>query len=133
MAAVSTTVHSEAARVVAGRISVEIAAQPFSLTIRRDDRSVLRGIGAWAAGGVIRDRSLALTEGVGGEAVVAAPLERIPVWVRAGAMVLTHPADHVAAGLGDVAEADRPLVATLWGEPRCGRALARMADGTRVG
>ena len=33
------------------------------------------------------------------------------------------------AGLG---EGDAPLHATLWGEPRCGRALARLADGTVV-
>ena len=54
---------------------------------------------------------------------------RIPVWVRAGAIVVTHPADAVRAGLG---EGDAPLHATLWGEPRCGRALARLADGTVV-
>ena len=57
---------------------------------------------------------------------------RIPVWVRAGAIVVTYPAAHVARGLGDTPEAERPLVATLWGEPRCGRALARLADGTRI-
>ena len=50
----------------------------------------------------------------------------------AGALVVTYPAEHVARGLGDTPEAERPLVATLWGEPRCGRALARLADGTRI-
>jgi alpha-glucosidase (family GH31 glycosyl hydrolase) len=68
----------------------------------------------------------------GGEAVVPAPLERIPVWVRAGAIVVTYPAEHVTSGLGDVPEGDRPLVATLWGEPRGGRAGARLADGGRI-
>ena len=68
----------------------------------------------------------------GEELFVDAPLERIPVWVRSGSVVVTYPPEHVAAGLGDVAEADRPLVATLWGEPRLGRATARLADGTRV-
>jgi alpha-glucosidase (family GH31 glycosyl hydrolase) len=68
----------------------------------------------------------------GGETVTAAPLERIPVWARAGSIVVTYPAEHVAAGLGDVAERDRPLVATLWGAPACGRAVARLADGTRI-
>ena len=38
----------------------------------------------------------------------------------------------MAAGLGDVAERERPLEATLWGEPPCGRARARLADGTVV-
>jgi hypothetical protein len=69
----------------------------------------------------------------GGVVEAPAPLHAIPVWVRAGALVVTHPAEHVARGLGDTPEAERPLVATLWGEPRCGRALARLADGTRIG
>jgi alpha-glucosidase (family GH31 glycosyl hydrolase) len=69
----------------------------------------------------------------GHEVVAPAPLDAIPVWVREGAIVVTHPAEHVAAGLGDVAESDRPLVATLWGEPRLGRAFARLADGTTIG
>jgi alpha-glucosidase (family GH31 glycosyl hydrolase) len=68
----------------------------------------------------------------GVEVTVSAPLHTIPVWVRNGAIVLSYPADHVAAGLGDTPEAQRPLVATLWGRPSAGRALARMADGTRV-
>jgi alpha-D-xyloside xylohydrolase len=68
----------------------------------------------------------------GGETVVDAPLELIPVWVRAGSIVVTYPASHVARGLGDVSESSRPLVATLWGEPRLGRTGARLADGTRI-
>lgn len=61
-----------------------------------------------------------------------AALDRIPVWVRRGALVPTYPSAHVAGGLGDVHERDRPLEATLWGEPRLGRASARLADGTTV-
>jgi alpha-glucosidase (family GH31 glycosyl hydrolase) len=68
----------------------------------------------------------------GGEMTVEAPLERIPAWVRAGSIVVTYPADHVARGLGDTPEGERPLEATLWGIPRDGRALARLADGTRI-
>ena len=68
----------------------------------------------------------------GREVVATAPLGRIPVWVRAGSLVVTYPADHVAAGLGDTPEEERPLEATLWGEPPLGRASARLADGTRV-
>ena len=68
----------------------------------------------------------------GGEVVAPAPVSQIPVWVRAGAIVVTYPADHVAAGLGDTPESDRPLVATLWGSPACGRASARLADGLRI-
>jgi alpha-glucosidase (family GH31 glycosyl hydrolase) len=69
----------------------------------------------------------------GDDLVVSAPVERIPVWVRAGSIVVTHPAEHVAAGLGDVPERERPLVATLWGTPAMGRTAARLADGTRIG
>ncbi len=69
----------------------------------------------------------------GGETILAdAPRERIPVWVREGSMLLTHPAGAVASGLGLDGEADRPLEATLWGRPRLGHAAARLADGTKV-
>ena len=64
----------------------------------------------------------------GSEIVVEAPLERIPVWVRAGSIVVTYPPEHVATGLGDTPESERPLIATLWGEPRLGHAAARLAD-----
>jgi alpha-glucosidase (family GH31 glycosyl hydrolase) len=69
----------------------------------------------------------------GGEVVVEAPLERIPVWVRAGSIVVTYQASHVARGLGDALEAERPLVATLWGVPRLGSTAVRLAEGTRIG
>jgi alpha-glucosidase (family GH31 glycosyl hydrolase) len=68
----------------------------------------------------------------GGTVRAPAPLDRIPVWVRRGALVVTYPAEHVARGLGDTPEAERPLEATLWGEPPCGRASTRLADGTVV-
>jgi alpha-glucosidase (family GH31 glycosyl hydrolase) len=63
------------------------------------------------------------------EVSAPAPLHAIPVWVRNGAIVVTHPAHEVRQGLG---EGDGALHATLWGSPRCGRALARLADGTVV-
>lgn len=75
----------------------------------------------------------------GGEVIVDAPLERIPVWVRAGSIVVTYPASHVAEGLGDMPESERPLVATLWGVPRLGQTAARLptavgsAGATAVG
>ncbi len=68
----------------------------------------------------------------GGEVVAPAPLHQIPVWVRAGAIIVTYPAAAVASGLGDVPDADRPLVATLWGTPALGHAAVRLADGTRI-
>ena len=69
----------------------------------------------------------------GGEVTVQAPLARIPVWVRAGSIIVTYPAEHVASGLGDVEESQRPLEATLWGAPRLGAATVGLADGTRIG
>jgi alpha-glucosidase (family GH31 glycosyl hydrolase) len=72
-----------------------------------------------------------LVEG-GGEVIAPAPVGQIPVWVRAGSIVVTHPAEHVTAGLGDTPESERPLVATLWGRPPLGRASARLADDLRV-
>jgi hypothetical protein len=69
----------------------------------------------------------------GRDVTTDAPLERIPVWIRRGAIVVTYPADHVSQGLGFHADGDRPLEATLWGRPpRCGRSKARLADGTAV-
>ena len=68
----------------------------------------------------------------GGTVRAAAPLDRIPVWVRAGSIVVTHQIEHVRRGLGDADESKRPLEATLWGEPRLGHAAARLADGTRI-
>jgi hypothetical protein len=73
-------------------------------------------------------------EGVRGghEVIATTPLERIPVWVRQGSIVATYPADHIASGLGDVPERERPLEATLWGRPRLGRTATRLADGTLI-
>ena len=68
----------------------------------------------------------------GGTVLAAAPIEHTPVWVRRGALIVTYPAAHVATGLNDVPERERPLEATLWGEPPSGRATARLADGTVV-
>jgi alpha-glucosidase (family GH31 glycosyl hydrolase) len=71
----------------------------------------------------------------GAEVVAPAPVGLIPVYARAGSIVLTYPAEHVARGVGDWAngsEPDRPLLATLWGEPAAGRAMARLVDELRV-
>jgi alpha-glucosidase (family GH31 glycosyl hydrolase) len=63
---------------------------------------------------------------------VPAPLGQVPVWVREGAIVVTHPAEHVTRGLGSTPDAEAPYVATLWGRPRHGRALAHLPDGSPV-
>lgn len=69
------------------------------------------------------------TEG-GREVTVPAPLERIPVWIRSGSIIPTHPRDAVAAGLGEEGGASRALELTLWGTPSLGRAKIRLADET---
>jgi alpha-glucosidase (family GH31 glycosyl hydrolase) len=66
------------------------------------------------------------------ELIAPAPRERIPVWVRAGSIIVSHPVEAVERGLGLEGESDRSLEATLWGRPRGGRAKARLADGTTV-
>ena len=91
------------------------------------EREVVLPRGEW-----IETWSGAHVRGGASELVVDAPLERVPVWVRAGSIVVTYPAEHVARGLGDVPEAERPLVATLWGVPPLGRTAVRLADGTRI-
>jgi alpha-glucosidase (family GH31 glycosyl hydrolase) len=68
----------------------------------------------------------------GRDVVVPAPLNRIPVWVREGAIVVSHPCEAVSEGLGEDGISTRPLEATLWGRPTCGRATARLADDTRI-
>lgn len=90
------------------------------------EREVMLAPGEW-----IETWSGALVRG-GREVVVPAPRSTIPVWVRRGSIVVTYPAAHVACGLGDTPEAQRPLEATLWGEPRLGRAAVRLADGTKI-
>jgi alpha-glucosidase (family GH31 glycosyl hydrolase) len=69
--------------------------------------------------------------GGGGAIVADAPIDRIPVWVREGSIVVTYPADIVARGLPPD-PAGAPLEATLWGRPRLGRARVRMADGSAI-
>ena len=103
-----------------------IAHEERSPTQRAREREVPLPRGDWIetwSGRVVRG---------GQDVVVPAPIERVPVWVRAGSIVVTYPATHVAAGLGDVPEHERPLEATLWGTPRLGHAAARLADGSRV-
>jgi alpha-glucosidase (family GH31 glycosyl hydrolase) len=127
--------------------------RPLHLTDPRDDRgwaiADAYGFGPalWVAPVLdegVRSREVALPRGDwietwsgrhvrgGGEVVAPAPREVIPVWVRRGSIVVTYPATHVSAGLGDTPEAERPLEATLWGTPSLGRAAVRLADGTKI-
>ena len=49
--------------------------------------------------------------------------------MRRGALIVTYPEAAIKRGLGDD---EKPLQATLYGEPEHGRATARLADGTHV-
>ena len=91
------------------------------------EREVSLPRGEW-----IETWSGALVRG-GGDVVVDAPLDRIPVWVRAGRSSSPTLLSRSTRGLGDTPESERPLVATLWGPPPLGRAAARLADGGRIG
>jgi alpha-glucosidase (family GH31 glycosyl hydrolase) len=111
--------YVRAAAATASRTGLPII-RPRCLTDPADPRG--RWIETWSG-----------LEAAGGrEIVVDSPLDRIPVWVRAGSIVVTYPEAHVAAGLGDVPESERPLEATLWGEPTLGRTAVRLADDTRI-
>ena len=47
-----------------GRLSAEITLRPFSLTLRRDGRRLLRNVGLWVAEGHVNDHFVQWTEGV---------------------------------------------------------------------
>jgi alpha-glucosidase (family GH31 glycosyl hydrolase) len=94
-----------------------------------------RWIEAWSGAEVVSGRgddAGAGPAGGGTTVTVEAPLDRVPVWVRRGSVVVTHPAHHVARGLGSAPDDAVPYVATLWGEPEHGRALAPLPDGAPV-
>jgi alpha-glucosidase (family GH31 glycosyl hydrolase) len=61
-----------------------------------------------------------------------ASLDRIPIWVRSGSLLVTYPSTEVTRGLGEE-DPVRPLEATLWGRPRLGHTAVRLADGTKIG
>ena len=75
------------------------------------------------------------------------PGSRVAAWIEAdrpagaesrcgsarGSVVVTYPeAERVARGLEAMRGNNRPLEATLWGEPPCGRAKAVLADGSEI-
>jgi alpha-glucosidase (family GH31 glycosyl hydrolase) len=68
----------------------------------------------------------------GREVTAAAPLDQVPIWIRLGSIVVTYPAETVRRGLEDTRGNERPLEATLWGVPPCGRSKAVLADGACV-
>ncbi len=47
-----------------GRLTAEITLRPFSVTLRRDGRRLLRNFSAWVADGSVHDQFIQWTEGV---------------------------------------------------------------------
>jgi len=47
-----------------GSLTAEVTLRPFSFTIRRDGRRLLRNASAWAADGTANDHFIQFTEGV---------------------------------------------------------------------
>ena len=66
MAATTSSISAgtEAVVVERGRVRVELALRPFSFTVRRMGRRLLRSGGLWAADGTIHDHFIQFTEGV---------------------------------------------------------------------
>ena len=56
-----------------GELRVEIVLQPFSLTVRRRGRRLLRAAGAWVAQGTVHDHFIQFTEGVVAREELAPP------------------------------------------------------------
>src|SRR5258708_31986669 len=65
-ARMQTTVSAagEAVILERGELRVELGLQPFSLTLRRANRRLLRNATFWAADGTVNDQFIHLTEGV---------------------------------------------------------------------
>ncbi len=66
MAATTSSISAGAEEVVLARgpLRVELALRPFSITIRRAGRRLLRSGGLWVANGTIKDHFIQFTEGV---------------------------------------------------------------------
>jgi len=62
--ATAVSVAQDAVTLERGAVSVEISLRPFTFTVRRSGRRLLRNGGVWVADGVVRDHFIQLTEGV---------------------------------------------------------------------
>src|SRR6478672_11076965 len=63
-ASFSIVMESDSVVLERGELRVEIVLQPFSLTVRRRGRRLLRAAGVWVAQGTVHDRFIQFTEGV---------------------------------------------------------------------
>src|SRR6478752_5141341 len=72
-ASVSIVMESDSVVLERGELRVEIELQPFSMTIRRRGRRLMRAAGAWVAQGTVHDHFIQFTEGVVAREELAPP------------------------------------------------------------
>jgi hypothetical protein len=76
-ASFSIVLESDSVVLERGELRVEIELQPFSMTIRRRGRRLMRAAGAWVAQGTVHDHSSSsLTRGRHEELTLRAPVGR---------------------------------------------------------
>ncbi len=90
----SFTSSADAVLLESGSLRVEIELRPFSFTLRRGGRRLVRAAGGWVADGVINDHFVQFTEGV------LAAEELAPVERAMKARVLDRTGSAVLLGLG---------------------------------
>ncbi|HET7052114.1 MAG TPA: hypothetical protein VFI54_27840, partial [Solirubrobacteraceae bacterium] len=72
-ASLSIVLESDSVVLERGELRVEIDLQPFSMTIRRRGRRLMRAAGAWVAQGTVHDHFIQFTEGVVAREELAPP------------------------------------------------------------
>src|SRR5277367_4022722 len=60
----AATIPGDAVELRRGSLSIEVQLRPFSFTVRRAGRRLLRHAGVWAVQGSVNDQFIPLTEGV---------------------------------------------------------------------
>ena len=72
-ASLSIALESDSVVLERGELRVELALQPFSITVRRRGRRLVRAAGVWVAQGTIHDHFIQFTEGVVAREELAPP------------------------------------------------------------
>ena len=92
LASMPPIAQADELRLKRGSLVLELTLRPFTITVRRDGRRLLRAVGAWVAEGTIADRFIHLTEGVvphedrspAERAVIAEVQDAAEDWLRLG-------------------------------------------------
>ena len=72
-ASLSIALQSDPVVLERGELRIEIVLQPFSITVRRRGRRLMRAAGAWVAHGTVHDHFIQFTEGVVAREELAPP------------------------------------------------------------